>query len=160
MQEHPSQRMWALPFTAAGETKRCLSVLRSSSALSAQQWIFWNLLIKTCGLVSFQTRVLSTGTAAGHINTVCRSVKQFVSAPSLHAWGTLTAKSNTLFAESDSSHPENLGGGTGFASSLMLPSTPPLVCECLSKSSLYQRLSVGLFDSSWGSRFRSPLIDG
>lgn len=51
----------------------------------------------------------STSTAAGH--TVCRSAKQFVSALSLHAWGELTGKSNTLFAESDSSHPDNLGGG-------------------------------------------------
>lgn len=57
---------------------------------------------------SFDTRLLNvwdcflsnlspfTGTAAGHINIVCRSVQQFVSALSIHAWGELTAKSNTL----------------------------------------------------------------
>lgn len=86
---------------------------------------------------SFDTRLLNvwdcflsnsspfTGTAAGHINIVCRSVRQFVSALSLHAWGELTAKSNTSFVGCDSSRQENLGGGVGFASS-MLPSLPPL----------------------------------
>lgn len=98
---------------------------RTPQFLSAQQWTF-----KTCLLNVWAWFLSNTGpstrTVAGHINKVCRSVKQFVSVLSLHAWGELTANSNTLFAKCDSSHPENLGSGTGFVSTLMVPSTPPL----------------------------------
>ena len=102
---------------------------------------------------SFDTRLLNvwdcflsnsspfTGTAAGHINTVCRSVKQFVSALSLHAWGELTAKSNILFVVCDSSRQENLGGGARFATVF----TSSTVCaKCL---------PVGLFRRQLRIRF-------
>lgn len=102
-----------------------------------------NRIFETCSLNVWDCFLSNfTSTAAGR--TECRSAKQFTSALSLHAWGELTAKSNTLFAGSDSSHPENLGGGTGFASS----------------SNTYLSGCKGHFDSSWGPHLHSLMIDG
>lgn len=63
-------------------------------ALSAPQWSLKARLLKVWACFLSNTGP-STCTVAGHINTVCRSVKQFVSVPSLHAWGKLTAKNQT-----------------------------------------------------------------
>ena len=122
--------------------KRCQSVLHSSSALSAQQWDFETRLLNVwdCFLSNSSP---CTRTATGHINTVCRSFKQFVSALSLHARGEPTAESNTLFAKCDSPHPENLGGGAGFTSSLPFALTYlPQFC-----ANIYLSGCPGCFDS-------------
>ncbi len=147
MHQHPHNACGLYPSPTKGVDPSCAPPL----PCQLNNGIFQNSLLNVwdCFLSNSSP---STSTVAGHINTVCRSVKQFVSALSLHAWGKLTAKSNTLFAECDSSHPENLRGGAGFAFTLPFLPLPKLVPICLSGC-------AGWSDSRWRSHFLSLMID-
>lgn len=101
------EHMWASALNTTSKQKVSIRLpLHLASVSSTKE--FWNRLIKRVGMFPFKRKTFHS-TVAGHINTECRSVKQFASVLSLHAWGKLTAKPNTLFAECDSSLQENLG---------------------------------------------------
>lgn len=101
------ERMWASALNTTSKQKVSIRLpLHLASVSSTKE--FWKRLIKRVGMFPFKRKTFHS-TVAGHINTECRSVKQFASVLSLHAWGKLTAKPNTLFAECDSSLQENLG---------------------------------------------------